>query len=64
MIDPIQAAIAKAKNVGTPAIESARTQATSAISTTRSSIPQLPTEKDPELLAKQAEAKAQSLLAE
>lgn len=68
MTDIIQQAIARANGASTAAIESARNQATAAVSdvatTVRGKLPELPIEKDPILAARQAEARAQALRAE
>jgi hypothetical protein len=68
MSDIIQQAIARANGASSAAIDSARNQATatvtSAATTVRSRLPELPVEKDPVLVARQAEALAQLKIAE
>lgn len=68
MTDIIQQAIAKANGASAATIQSARNQATAAVTsastTVRSKLPELPVEKDPVLAARQAEAKAQLMLAD
>jgi hypothetical protein len=68
MSDIIQQAIAKANGASTSVIASTRNQATAAITSTvttvRDKLPELPVDKDPVLVARQAEALAQLKIAE
>lgn len=60
MIDPIQAAIAKSKGATDAVVSDARNR----VSSVRDTVPPLPTVKDPELIKKQVEARAQAEIAD
>lgn len=68
MTDIIQQAIARANGASTTTLQSAKNQAEAVVSSTattvKSKLPELPVERDPILVARQAEARAQLVIAD